>query len=106
MIIAISCAPIPVNRTFDENGVINVQPAMVKEELLDLGNDFFFSRLVFNCVVMYHILSETFVKFCKIIPFTGKSNILNCPEVESLAFNAVWLWFMLVSISGCLMKLK
>jgi hypothetical protein len=48
VIIAISCAPIPVKRTFDENGVIKVQPAIVSEELLDFGKDFFFSRFVFN----------------------------------------------------------
>lgn len=91
VIIAISCAPIPVKRTFDENGVIKVQPDMVKDELLDFGRDFFFSRLVFNCVVMYHILSETLVRFCKITPFIGKSKILYCPRLESLDFSAVWL---------------
>jgi hypothetical protein len=63
VIIAISWAPKPVNRVFDENGVINVQPDMVKEELLDLGIDFFFSRFVFNCVVIYHNESDALIKF-------------------------------------------
>lgn len=76
VIMAISCAPIPVKRTFEENGVINVQPDIVNDELLDFGSDFFFSRLVFSCVVIYHTLSDTFVRFCKIMPFTGKSKIL------------------------------
>lgn len=48
VIIAISCAPSPVNLVLDENGVIKVQPDIVKLELLDLGKDFFFSRFFFN----------------------------------------------------------
>jgi hypothetical protein len=63
VIIAMSCAPKPVNLTLDEKGVMNVQPDIVNEELLDLGIDFFFSRLVLSCVVIYHNESEAFIKF-------------------------------------------
>lgn len=52
-----------MNLTLDENGVINVQPDMVNEELLDFGMDFFFSRLVFSWVVMYHNESEALIRF-------------------------------------------
>lgn len=48
VIIAISCAPIPVNLVLEEKGVIKVQPDIVKDELLVLGNAFFLTRLVFN----------------------------------------------------------
>lgn len=61
VIIAISCAPKPVKRVFDENGVIKVHPDMVNEELLDLGRDFFLVLLVFSWVVIYHKESEALV---------------------------------------------
>lgn len=73
LIIAMSCAPKPVNRVLLENGVIKVHPAIVRVELLALGKDFFFTRLVFNCVVMNHNESDTFVKLPNNIPFTEKS---------------------------------
>ena len=73
VIIAMSCAPIPVNLVLDEKGVIKVQPDIVREELLVLGKDFFFTRLVFNCVVIYHKESEALTKFCIIRPLTGIS---------------------------------
>ena len=89
VIMAISCAPRPVNRTFEEKGVIKVQPDIVNEELLDFGIAFFFSRFNFNCVVIYHKESDALVRFCRIIPLTGASKILKRPLVESLAFREV-----------------
>jgi len=63
VIMAISCAPKPVKRIFDENGVIKVHPDIVNEELLDFGRDFFFSRFVLSWVVIYQIESEALVRF-------------------------------------------
>lgn len=65
LIMAISCAPIPVNLVLLENGVINVHPAIVRVELLALGKVFFLVRDVFNCVVIYHKESETFTRLLK-----------------------------------------
>lgn len=48
VIMAMSWAPNPVKRVLEENGVIKVQPDIVREELLDLGNDFFLTLLFFN----------------------------------------------------------
>ena len=88
LIIAMSCAPNPVNRVLLENGVINVQPAIVRVELLDLGKDFFFALFVFSCVVMYHIESETFVKLVKNKFFIEKSKNLK-PLLVSVFFTGV-----------------
>ena len=41
LIIAMSCAPKPVNLVLDEKGVIKVQPDIVNVELLVLGVAFF-----------------------------------------------------------------
>ena len=51
--IKISCAPIPVNFVFDENGVINVQPAAVKVRLLHLVKYTFLRRALINRLAAY-----------------------------------------------------
>lgn len=73
LIIAISWAPIPVKRVLLEKGVIKVQPAIVRVELLALGNDFFFTRLVFNCVVTNHNESDMLARLVNNMFFTEKS---------------------------------
>lgn len=73
LIIAISCAPKPVKRVLLEKGVMKVQPAIVRVELLALGNDFFFTRLVFNWVVINHNESDTLVKLVNKKFFIEKS---------------------------------
>ena len=65
LIIAMSCAPRPVKRVLLEKGVIKVQPAITRVELLVLGNDFFLTRLVLSWVVINHSESETLVKLLK-----------------------------------------
>ena len=62
LIIAISCAPKPVNRVLLENGVMKVHPAITRVELLALGKDFFFVRFVLSCVVTNHSESEILVR--------------------------------------------
>ena len=66
LIIAMSCAPKPVKRVLLEKGVINVHPAMVKVELLDLGNDFFLNLLALSCVVKNHKESDALLRLVKI----------------------------------------
>ena len=73
LIIAISCAPSPVKRVLLENGVINVQPAITRVELLALGSDFFLTRFVLSWVVINHKESEMFVRLVKKKFFTEKS---------------------------------
>ena len=62
-----------MKRVLDENGVIKVQPDIVKDELLVLGSDFFFSLLVLSWVVICHNESDALTKFCRIRPLTGIS---------------------------------
>lgn len=76
LIIAISWAPKLVKRVFDENGVINVHPAIVNVELLVFGINFFFKRFFVNWVVINHIESEIFDTYRAIIPLTGLSKNL------------------------------
>lgn len=65
LIIAISWAPRPVKRVLLENGVMNVQPAITRVELLALGSDFFLTRFVLSCVVINHSESEMLVRLAK-----------------------------------------
>ena len=73
LMIAISWAPNPVKRVLLENGVINVQPAITRVELLALGSDFFLTRFVLSWVVTNHRESETFARLVKKKFLTEKS---------------------------------
>ena len=57
-IVAISCDPKPVNLVFEEKGVIKVQPAIVKEELLHCTtNVLLFFKNVLSLKKKYHTVS-------------------------------------------------
>jgi len=58
-IIAISWAPKPVYLNFEENGVINVQPAIVKIELEHFDKNFFFLWILITLVEIFHNESDT-----------------------------------------------
>ena len=73
LIIAISCAPRPVNLVLDEKGVIKVQPDIVKVELLVLAMAFFFVLFLVTCVVRNHSESDTFITNGSIRPLIGFS---------------------------------
>lgn len=106
VMIAMSCAPIPVKRVLDENGVMKVHPDMVKDELLDFGRAFFFSRLVFSCVVMYHRESEALVRVWNTKALGAMSKNLNEPVAASDDFRAVVVVSKASFKDGCLIKLK
>jgi len=53
-IIAISCAPKPVYLNLEENGVMNVQPAIVKIELEHFDKNFFFLCTLITLVEIFH----------------------------------------------------
>jgi hypothetical protein len=57
-IIAISCAPKPVYRNLEENGVIKVHPAIVKIELEHLDKNFFFLCIAVTFEEIFHKESE------------------------------------------------
>jgi hypothetical protein len=76
LIIAISCAPAPVYLIFDENGVIKVQPDIVKIALLHFGLIFCFSLSFKILIVRRHNESDDWTKSLIKKPFNGTFKVV------------------------------